>query len=144
MVERQGYLRVEAPAAVLSTCQQTSSPSPFDLIDSIDGILEELKAKGFGGVDRKVVLRNLSASAGGGFSAESIDALRDYSPDKLKSAVTATEVAYRRSVDFLVTRIRVESAEVLPYKNQLTVLAEVFRLVQVPTAVLLNDVVQIG
>jgi hypothetical protein len=104
----------------------TWSPE-FDLIDSIDGILRELSEKGFGGIDRKVVLRNLSAAAGGGFSVESIDSLRDFSPDKLKQAVAVTEEAYRRAVDFLVTQIRVESAEVLPYKNQLTVLAEVFR-----------------
>jgi hypothetical protein len=111
----------------------TWSPD-FDLIDSIDSVLEDLKSKAFGGVDRKVVLRNLSASAGGGFSAESIDALRGYSPEKLKSAVEATEQAYRRAVDFLVTQIRVESAEVLPYKNQLVVLAEIFRMLPMPNA----------
>jgi hypothetical protein len=104
------------------------------LIDSIDAVLLELSEKGFGKVDKKVVLRSLSASAGGGFSAESIDALRDYSPEQLKAAVAVTEEAYRKAVDFLVTQIRVESAEVLPYKNQLTVLSEIFRLLPAPSA----------
>jgi hypothetical protein len=76
----------------------------------------------------------LSAAAGGGFSVESIDLLRNHKADVLKSAVAATKEAYRRAVDFLVTQIRVESAEVLPYKNQLTVLAEIFRCLTSPTA----------
>jgi hypothetical protein len=40
------------------------------LVDSIDAILEELADKGFRKIDKKAVLRNISASAGGGFSAE--------------------------------------------------------------------------
>ena len=40
----------------------------FDLIDAIDEVLEVLNEKEFGGVDRKVVLRVMSAAAGGGFS----------------------------------------------------------------------------
>jgi hypothetical protein len=111
----------------------TWSPD-FDLIDTIDGILKLLAEKGFGTIDRKVVLRNLSASAGGGFSAESIDALRKYSADQLKTAASQTGEAYKRAVDFLTTQIRVESAEVLPYKNQLTVLAEIFRLAPMPSS----------
>jgi hypothetical protein len=119
----------------------TWSPQ-FDLIDSIDAILAELSEKGFGKVDKKVVLRNLSASAGGGFSAESIDSLRQYSSGDLKAAVELTAEAYRRGVDFLATQIRVESAEVLPYKNQLTVLAEIFRRLPSPTAQQYNAISQ--
>lgn len=109
----------------------TWSPE-FELIDSIDRILGEISRKDVDGIERKVVLGNLSASAGGGFSVESIDSLREYSPDRLKAAVEVTENAYRTAVDFLVTHIRVESAEVLPYKNQLTVLAEIFRKLPSP------------
>jgi hypothetical protein len=110
----------------------TWSPE-FDLIDTIDLLLDELRTKGFAGIDRKVVLRNLSAAAGGGFSVESIDLLRNHSAEALRSAAQATEEAYRRAVDYLVTQIRVESAEVLPYKNQITVLAEIFRCLPSPT-----------
>ncbi len=122
------------PLTIVDLMRAATWSPDFDLIDSIDGILSELSSKGFGGVDRKVVLRSLSAAAGGGFSVESIDALRHHSPDILKQAAARTEEAYRRAVDFLVTHIRVESAEILPYKNQLTVLAEIFRLLPNPNA----------
>jgi hypothetical protein len=111
----------------------TWSPE-FDLIDSIDGILAELTKKGFGKVDKKVVLRNISASAGGGFSAESIDSLRKFNPPDLKTAAEKTKEAYKRAVDFLATQIRVEGAEVLPYLNQFTVLAETLRSIPMPTS----------
>jgi hypothetical protein len=122
------------PLTIVDLMRAATWSPEFDLIDSIDALLEELRSKGFAGIDRKVVLRNLSAAAGGGFSVESIDSLRNHTADILKAATAATEEAYRRSVDFLVTQIRVESAEVLPYKNQLTVLAEIFRLLPSPTA----------
>jgi uncharacterized protein with ParB-like and HNH nuclease domain len=64
----------------------TWSPD-FDLIDSIENILTELADKGFNNVERKVILRNISASAGGGFSAGSIDALRNHSAEDLKKSV---------------------------------------------------------
>src|ERR1700756_1201201 len=50
----------------------------FDLIEAIDQIRETLEDKGFGDIDRKAILRNISAAAGGGFSADSIDNLRKY------------------------------------------------------------------
>jgi hypothetical protein len=104
----------------------TWSPD-FDLIDAIDELLADLEDKNFGKVDKKVVLRNLSAAAGGGFSTDSIDQLRDRSADALKSAVAETSEAYKKMVDFLSTHIRVEGSQVIPYSNQLTVLAELFR-----------------
>jgi hypothetical protein len=111
----------------------TWSPD-FDLIDTIDELLEELASKGFSGIDKKVVLRNLSASAGGGFSTDSIDDLRKYSSDDLKTAADATKDSYLRTVDFLATQIKVPGADVIPYSNQLTVLAEVFRRLPSPSA----------
>lgn len=106
----------------------------FDLVDAIDGILLALQTKGFGDIERKVVLRNMSAAVGGGFSAESIDQLRNYSVEQLKKAVQDTEEAYRRAVDFLSTEIRIENANIVPYANQITVLAEIFRRIPHPTA----------
>jgi hypothetical protein len=102
----------------------------FDLVDSIQSILADLSEKGFETIDRKVILRNLSAAAGGGFSSESIDNLRKFTADALKKAVEETREAYKRAVDFLATHVGVTSSSVLPYANQLTVLAEVFRLVR--------------
>jgi hypothetical protein len=107
----------------------------FDLIDSIDAVLTNLDAREFGGIDRKVVLRVLSSAAGGGFSAESIDALRNHSTDILKSAMQETQAAFEKVVDFLATQIMIPSDSVVPYANQLVVLAEIFRLCKAPTAV---------
>jgi hypothetical protein len=106
----------------------------FDLIDSIDSVLEALSAKDFGGLDRKVVLRTMSAAAGGGFSVESIDSLRKHSAETLKSATADSQAAYEKTVDFLVTQIRIPSDSVIPYTNQVVVLSEIFRLLHKPTA----------
>ena len=106
----------------------------FDLIDTIDGVLETLNEKNFGGIDRKAVLRNLSAAAGGGFSVESIDNLRNHDSETLKSAASETEEAYKKSVDFFMTEINIPSDSVIPYQNQIVVLTEIFRLLPRPSA----------
>jgi hypothetical protein len=43
-------------------------------------------------------------------------------------------------VDFLGTQIKVESAEILPYKNQVTVLAEIFRCLPAPNGAQYTEV----
>lgn len=78
----------------------TWSPD-FDLVESIDDIRAALAAKSFEGIERKAILRNVSAAVGGDFTAESIDDLRKLEPDDLKKGTTATAEAYRRTVDFL-------------------------------------------
>lgn len=111
----------------------TWSPD-FDLVDAIDGILDTLAEKGFADIERRIILRNLSASAGGGFSEDSIDMLRKYDIVKLKESVEVTKEAYKRAVDFLSTEIGIDNANIIPYSNQLTVLAEIYRRVPIPTA----------
>lgn len=111
----------------------TWSPD-FDLIDSITLILDELADKGFENIDKKVILRNISAASGGGFSADSIDSLRNHTVEKLKSAVENTKEAYKKLVDFLNTNIGLPSDNIIPYSNQLTVLGEIFRQIQIPSA----------
>ena len=106
----------------------------FDLIDSIDGVLAILAKKQFGGIDRKVVLRVMSAAAGGGFSVESIDGLREHDPTVLQTAIDECQSAFEKAVDYLVTQISVPSDAVVPYANQLVVLAELFRQCPKPTA----------
>ncbi|MGL4512650.1 MAG: GmrSD restriction endonuclease domain-containing protein [Lacipirellulaceae bacterium] len=111
----------------------TWSPD-FDLIDAIDAILEELGEKGFGDIDKKVVLRIISAAAGAGYSSDSIDQLRHHDSSALKDAVANTGDAFKRTVDFLATHLRVPGATVIPYSNQLTVLTDVFRRIPSPSA----------
>lgn len=111
----------------------TWSPE-FDLVDSIDAIRTALEAKSYEGIERKAILRNVSAAVGGGFTAESIDDLRNSTPAVLKEAVKATEQSYRVAVDFLSTHVRAPSAAVVPYTNQIVVLAEIARRIPVPDA----------
>jgi hypothetical protein len=122
------------PLTIVDLMRAATWSPDFDLIDSIEDILAALAAKGFSRIDRKIVLRNLSASAGGGFSSDSIDDLRKHDSDGLKSAVEETRKSYERAVDFLATHIRVASADVVPYSNQLVVLAEIFRRLPTPSA----------
>ncbi len=122
------------PLTIVDLMRAATWSPEFDLIDTIDALLATLETKDFGTIDKKVVLRNLSAAAGRGFSAESIDDLRKDTTDGLKKAADSTGAAYLGMVDFLTTQIRVPRAQVVPYSNQLTVLAEVFRRVPSPTA----------
>lgn len=108
--------------------------SDFDLIDTIDGMLETLDDKNFGGIHRKAVLRNLSAAAGGGFTVDSIDNLRNHDSKALKEASESTLESYKKSVDFLNSEIGVPSDAVVPYQNQIVVLTEIFRLIPRPNA----------
>lgn len=111
----------------------TWSPD-FDLVDSIDAIREVLAAKSFEGIDRKAILRNVSAAVGGAFTVESIDELRKLKPDVLKAGTAETAEGYKRAVDFLSTHIKVPSFAVVPYTNQVVVLAEILRRLSTPTA----------
>lgn len=111
----------------------TWSPK-FDLVDTIDErILEELEGKGFGNIERKAVLRNMSSAAGGDFTAAGIDDLRDADEATLEKASQETVDAYKKAVDYLVTQLKVSNSSILPYINQIVVLAEFFRKVPSPS-----------
>lgn len=122
------------PLTIVDLMRAATWSPDFDLLDSIDDIREDLAEKGFAATDRKVILRNLSAAAGKGFSADNIDQLRHNDSEQLKQAVEVTREAYKRAIDFLVTEIGVPGFEVIPYANQLTVLTELFRQVKQPSA----------
>jgi hypothetical protein len=122
------------PLTIVDLMRAATWSPDFDLVDSIEELLGALADKDFSGIDKKVILRNISASAGGGFSTGSIDDLRKLKADDLQTAAKATKDAYLRTVDFLATDIRISSARVIPYSNQLTVLAEVFRLIPTPSS----------
>lgn len=111
----------------------TWSPE-FDLVDSIDSIREVLSAKSFEGIDRKAILRNVSAAVGGAFTVESIDELRKKNSDVLKAAIAETSESYKKAVDYLSTHIKVPSFAVIPYTNQVVVLSEILRRVPTPDA----------
>lgn len=122
------------PLTIVDLMRAATWSPDFDLIETIDSLLAALGAKDFGDIDKKVVLRNLSAAAGGGFSTDSIDDLRKRSAEGLRAAANDVRQAYLRMVDYLTTQIRIPRSQIVPYVNQLTVLAEVFRQVPAPTA----------
>lgn len=111
----------------------TWSPT-FDLVDAIDGILDDLTPKNFNGIDRKTLLRAVSAAAGLGFESSAIDDLRDRTEVQLSEAVDAAREAAKRASDFLATQIGAPGARALPYANQFAVLCEVFRVIPHPNS----------
>ena len=106
----------------------------FDLVDKIDDILDKLKPKRFGSIDRKTILRSVAAAADLGFSSEDMDSLRGLDEGKLNATVDAATEAAKRAADFLATQIGVPSDAALPYTNQFAVLTEIFRRVPQPTS----------
>jgi hypothetical protein len=122
------------PLTIVDLMRAATWSEEFDLIDSIVSITDELEEKEFGGIERKAILRSMSAAAGGGFSESSIDGLRKHSAAQLKVAVADTTEAYRNAVDFLTTQLHIPSDSQIPYVNQVVVLSEIFRLLKQPTA----------
>jgi hypothetical protein len=117
----------------------TWSPE-FDLGNTVDGIKSALEPKKYHTLDSKTFLRTLGAAAGGDFSAQSIDALRDLSQEKLTASADSMKAAALRAADFLATEIRAPRAESLPYANQFAVLCEVFRWIPTPSHVQLVEI----
>lgn len=117
----------------------TWSPE-FDLGKTVDGIKSSLQLKKYDTLDNKTFLRTLGAAAGGDFSAQSIDALRDLSLEKLTAAADAMRASALRAADFLATEISAPRAESLPYSNQFAVLCEVFRLIPTPSDLQLQEI----
>lgn len=89
------------PLTIVDLMRAATWSDKFDLFDQIDALRTDIQEKDFGKLDRKVILRNLSAAAGGGFSEGSIDNLRRFDADDLIKASEATRDAYKRVVDFL-------------------------------------------
>jgi hypothetical protein len=112
----------------------------FDLGKSVEDLRAAIEPKRFAGLDEKVYLRALSASAGGSFNVESIDELRSKDSETLVSAVATTEASSKLACDFLTTQVGVPRYEALPYANQFAVLCEIFRLVPSPSAVQVSDI----
>jgi hypothetical protein len=122
------------PLTIVDLMRAATWSDKFDLFDEIDALLKNIGGKNFGELDRKVILRSLSAAAGGGYSEGSIDNLRKFEADHLIAASTATRAAYERAVDFLATDLSIPSDRHVPYANQVVVLADVFRVLPNPSA----------
>lgn len=100
----------------------------FDLVDTIDQkVLDAISAKGFDSIDRKAVLRVLSSASGFSFSTSGMDRLRGRTPEQLGEATDATVSAFKLATDFLHDQLHLPNAKIVPYVNQVVVLAEIFR-----------------
>ena len=128
------------PLTIVDLMRAATWSETFDLIDGIDSITSDLEAKDFGGIERKAILRSISAAAGGGFSEASIDGLRKHSAEELETAVSETKEAYSRAVDFMSTELHIPSDVQIPYVNQVVVLSEVFRHLKHPTPAQLAEI----
>lgn len=122
------------PLTIVDLMRAATWSEDFDLVDEITSITEGLSEKNFGDIERKTVLRNISAAAGGGFSESSIDQLRRFDTNRLKQAVADTKSSYQKAVDFLTTEMHIPSDRQLPYTNQMVVLSEIFRQLNHPNA----------
>jgi hypothetical protein len=105
----------------------------FDLSDAISSIQSALRDKQFDSIEDTDVLKSLSACNGNGFLKEDIDKLRSCDSSKLKSLVVDCKNAYKLAVDFLTQDLPLESHAYLPYKIQINLLAEFFRICPNPS-----------
>lgn len=121
------------PLTIVDLMRAATWAPDFDLRESIDGILEALATRDFQRLDRKTILRSVSAAAEYGFAVDDIDRLRHKSVPDLERIMTSVEEGARRAVDFLTTHIRAPRGEALPYANQFAVLTEIFRRVPSPS-----------
>jgi hypothetical protein len=72
--------------------------------------------------------RFLNRTASGfSFATPGIDRLRDRTPEQLKAAAADTVQAFKLTVDFLYDQLHIPNSTVIPYINQVVVIAEVFR-----------------
>src|SRR6266571_3416706 len=122
------------PLTIVDLMRAATWAPEFDLRDAIDEILNILTEREFGDVDRKTILRSVSAAGGFGFAVDDIDRLRNKSVLELKALMVEVAEASKRAVDFLVTHIRVPKPQALPYANQFAVLIEIFRRIPLPDA----------
>lgn len=100
----------------------------FDLVETIDQkVLDVIGEKGFDEIDRKAVLRVLSSASGFSFSTGGIDRLRSLNVEQLKTSTEATVSAFKLATDFLHDQLKIPNASIVPYVNQVVVLAELFR-----------------
>jgi hypothetical protein len=122
------------PLTTVEFVRAATWTTEFDLLDEIDRVRGALANKHYGRIDRKLLLRAISAAAGLGFATADIERLPSVEHSALRSAVNETEAAARRAVDFLTTEIGTPTAETLPYPNQLAVVIEVFRQLSRPNS----------
>jgi hypothetical protein len=121
------------PLTIVDLMRAATWDPEFDLRDAIDGLLDALRARDFGSVERKTILRAVAAAAGYGFAVDDIDRLRNKSVAELRTVLGDVTEASKRAVDFLTSHIKAPRPQALPYANQFAVLTELFRRLPTPS-----------
>src|SRR5689334_15335050 len=73
------------PLTIVDLMRAATWNPQFDLRDAIDEVLSTLDQRDFGAVDRKTLLRAVTAAAGFGFAVDDMDRLRNIGIDRLRS-----------------------------------------------------------
>lgn len=115
------------PLTIVDLIRAATWSPEFDLRDRIDVLLDSLSARDFAGLERKTILRSVSAAAGLGFAVDDIGRLRTMTVEELETILTQVGEGARKAVDFLTTHIKAPRPQALPYTNQFAVLTEIFR-----------------
>lgn len=99
----------------------------FDLSEAIDDVLGELREKGHGDLQRRVILQVILALAELDFTRPSYERIVNRkSYEKMTPAVELSKKALLESVDFLSKMIGLNTSKLLPYASILVLLAIFF------------------
>lgn len=105
----------------------TYTEGSFDLSASLDRVQERLASRGFGGVDRTIVLRTFLAALGLDIVDTHWERVVEESRPRLSEAIDAASTGLLAAIEVL-GQLGVTSYSLLPYGTQLMFLAEAFRL----------------
>jgi hypothetical protein len=95
-----------------------SAGNMFDLARSIDELLGNLRASGFGDLHRRIVLQVILAIAGLDFTRPSYERLVDRSSaGRMRSAVQTASQALLETAGFLNDQIGLRTSKLLPYSS---------------------------
>ena len=99
----------------------------FDLAESIDEVLGDLRISGFGNLERRIILQAILAIAGLDFTRPTYEKIvnRD-SHSTMRPAVSRAKLAMTKSVEFLRLEIGLKSSRLLPYASLIVMLAIYF------------------
>lgn len=99
----------------------------FDLANSIDNILGNLREIGFGDLQRRIILQIILALAGLDFTRPSYEHIVDrQSHEKMRPAVEHASAAVTASVRFLRDAIGLKTSRLLPYASIIVLLSIFF------------------
>ncbi|MBB6257704.1 hypothetical protein FHT05_002288 [Xanthomonas arboricola] len=111
----------------------------FDLNDVMSEISKEIIEMNFGDIKDQIILRSISAAAGGGINKEDIQKLRKLDAVNLSDASRSVTIACARAIRFFNSRFSVRDFSKIPYAIQFTYVVEFFRILDSEDEILENE-----